>query len=76
MQANDGLRLHEDQSTVPFRPQPQQRNPECPVRFGQLGAFGLALHNGQLLAQGEVFESELALRLQARSGSREQPHSK
>jgi hypothetical protein len=39
---------------------------------GQLGAFGLALHNGQLLSQGEVFESELALRPEARSGGREQ----
>ena len=35
---------------------------------GQLGAFGLALQNGQLLSQGEVFESELVPRLQARSG--------
>jgi hypothetical protein len=30
------------------------------------------MQNGQLLSQGEVFESELALRLQARSGGCEQ----
>ncbi len=29
-----------------------------------------SLHNGQLLSQGEVLESELALRIQARSGGR------
>ena len=38
---------------------------------GQLGAFGRALQDGQQLSQGEVFESELPLRLQARSGGRE-----
>jgi uncharacterized protein YbjT (DUF2867 family) len=47
------------------------RNPECAVRVGQRGAFGRVLQNGQLLSQGEVFESKLAARLQARSGSRE-----
>jgi hypothetical protein len=39
---------------------------------GQLGAFGLALHNGQLLSQGEVLESELAPRPEAQSGGRKQ----
>jgi hypothetical protein len=41
-------------------------------RWKSIGAFGLALHNGQLLSQGEVLERELALRLQARSGGGEQ----
>jgi hypothetical protein len=39
----------------------------CPI-----GAFGLTLQNGQLLSQSEVLQSELALRLQARAGGREQ----
>jgi hypothetical protein len=33
--------------------------------LGQLGAFGLALQNGQLLSQGEVLENKLPPRLQA-----------
>ncbi|MFZ1863750.1 MAG: helix-turn-helix domain-containing protein [Polyangiales bacterium] len=43
-----------------------------PVRVGQGRAFARALQDGQLLSQGEVFERELALRLQARSDGREQ----
>ncbi len=72
MPANHGLGLHEDQGVLPVRPPTAERDPECAVRFGQLGAFGLAVHNGELLSQGEVFKSEFALRLQARSGGREQ----
>ena len=63
-----GLRLHEDQGVLPVWPQTRERDPECAVRLGQLGAFGLALQNGQLLSQGEVFESEFALPPEARSG--------
>ena len=72
MPADHGLGLHEDQGVLPVWPQTAERDPECAVRFRQLGAFALAVQNGQLLSQREVFESELALRLQARSGGREQ----
>jgi hypothetical protein len=71
MPADHGLGLHEDQGVLPLRPQPQQRDPECTVRFAELGALGLAVQNGELLPQREVFESESALRLQARSGGPE-----
>jgi hypothetical protein len=70
--ANHGLGLHEDQGVLPVWPQAAEGDPECAVSPGQLGAFGLAVHNGQLLSQGEVLERELALRLQARSGGCEQ----
>ena len=63
-----GLGLHEEQGVLPVRPQTAKRNPECAVRVGQPGAFGCPLQNGQLLSQGEVFDSELALRPEARSG--------
>lgn len=72
MPADHGLGLHDDQSVVPVWPQAAEGDPECAVRLGQPGAFGLALHNGQLLSQGEGLERELALRLQAQSGGREQ----
>jgi hypothetical protein len=71
MPADHGLGLHEDQGVLPVWPQTRKRDPECAVPLGQIGAFGLALQNGQLLSQGEVFERELTLRFQARSGSRE-----
>jgi hypothetical protein len=70
--ANHGLGLHEDQGVLPVWPQAAEGDPECAFSPGQLGAFGLAVHNGQLLSQGEVLERELALRLQARSGGCEQ----
>jgi hypothetical protein len=70
MPADHGLGLHDDQSVVPVWPQAAEGDPECAVRLGQPGAFGLALHNGQLLSQGEVLEREL--RLQARSSGCEQ----
>ena len=72
MPADHGLGLHDDQGVLPVWPQTAERDPERAVRLGQLGAFGFSLQNGQLLSQGEVFESELALRLQARSGGCEQ----
>ena len=72
MPADHGLGLHDDQGVLPVRQQTRERDPECAVRFLQLGAFGLALHNGQLLSQGEVLESEFALRPEARSGGRAQ----
>jgi hypothetical protein len=72
MPADHGLGLHEDQRPLPVWPQTRQHDPECTVRFGQLGAFALALQDGELLSQGEVLESELAPRLQAQSGGRKQ----
>jgi hypothetical protein len=72
MPANHGLGLHEDQGVLPVWPQTAERDPECAVRFRKLGAFGLTSQNGELLSQRKVFESKLPLRLQARSGGREQ----
>jgi len=72
MPADHGLGLHEDEGALPVWPQAAERDPERAVRVGQPGALGLALQEGQLLSQGEVFESELALRFQDRSGGREQ----
>jgi len=31
-------------------PDTAERNPECAVRFVELGAFGLAVQNGELLS--------------------------
>ena len=58
MPADRGLGLHDDQGVLPLWPQAAERDPECAVTLGQPGAFGLALHNGQLLSQGEVLERE------------------
>jgi len=72
MPADYGLWFHNDQGVVPVWPQAAEGDLECAVSLGQPGAFGLALQNDQLLSQGGVFEREFALRLQARSGGREQ----
>ena len=72
MPADHGLGLHDEEGVLPVWSQTAEGDPECAVSLGQLGAFGLALHNGQLLSQGEVLKRELALRPEARSGGREQ----
>jgi len=72
MPTDRGRGLHEDEGALPIWPQTAENDPECAVSVVELGAFGLAVQNGQLLLQGEVFESELALRPEARSGGREQ----
>jgi len=46
MPADHGFGLHEDQGVVPVWPQTVERDPECAVRLGQLGAFGFSLQNG------------------------------
>ena len=63
MPADHGFGLHKDQGVLPVWPHTAERDPECAIRFGQLGAFGLALQNGQPLSQSEVLEGELALLL-------------
>jgi hypothetical protein len=72
MPADHGLGLHDEQGVLPVGPQTAERDPECAVRFRKLGVLGLASQNGELLSQRKVFESKLPLRLQARSGGREQ----
>ncbi|MGB7474568.1 MAG: hypothetical protein WBM26_00030, partial [Polyangiales bacterium] len=56
MPADHGLGLHDEEGVLPVWPQTRQRDPECAVSLGQFRAFGLALHNGELLSQGEVLE--------------------
>ena len=63
MPTDHGLGLHDEEGVLPVWPQAEERDPECAVSVGQLGPFGLALQNGQLLSQGEVLEGELALLL-------------
>jgi hypothetical protein len=58
MPANDGLRLHEDEGALPVWPQARERDPECAVRLGKIGVFGLALQNGPLRSQAERTPSE------------------
>ena len=60
MPADHSLGLHEDQDTLPVWPQARERDPECAVRFVELGAFAVSMQNGQLLSQGEVFKRELS----------------
>jgi len=44
--ADHGLGLHEDESALPVWPQAAECHPEYAVRFGELGALGLAPQNG------------------------------
>lgn len=48
MPTDHGLGLPQDQGALPVWPQTAERDPECAVGVVELGAFGLALQNGQL----------------------------
>ena len=61
MPADYGLGLHDEEGVLPVRPPTAQRDPECAVQLPVSSDVILALHNGQLLSQGEVLERELAL---------------
>jgi len=59
--AQDGLGRHDHESRSPPRPQPGQADPEEPLAAAQLRPARRPLVHGELLAQGEVLEGELAV---------------
>ncbi len=57
---DDGLWLDDHEDVTPARPQAAQRRPEQPVPGVQFRPGSLALEYGDLLAQGEDFEGDIA----------------
>jgi hypothetical protein len=60
MPADDGLRLTHDERRTPARPDVRQANPEESVASAQVWSWPLSAQDGQLLAEGQVFQGELA----------------
>ena len=57
----DGVRGDDDQRLLPASPQPGQRDPKEPVAAAQPRPGHRPPVHGELLAQGEVLEGELAV---------------
>ncbi len=59
MPPDDGLRLDEDEAGTPVRPEPRQASPEESIATAEPGSIDTSLQNGELLPEGEIFESQL-----------------
>jgi hypothetical protein len=57
----DGVGRNDDESLPPARPHSRQRDPQEAVRRTKLGPGHRSLVDGELLAQGQVLEGELAV---------------
>jgi hypothetical protein len=56
MPAHNRIGRHDDERSLPGRPEAAQPNPEDFVDDAQLGASVLAFENGQLLTEGEILD--------------------
>jgi hypothetical protein len=59
--AQDGIGRHDHEGRSPPRPHSGQANPEEPLAAAQFRPARRSLVHGELLAEGEVLESELAV---------------
>ena len=59
--SEDGIRRDDDQRRLPAGPDSGQANPDQTVGRAELGARRESLVDGELLAQGQVLEGELAV---------------
>src|SRR5499427_8114686 len=72
MLANDCLRIDEHQRLLPSTPKTTGEYPEDFVNRSHPGSGMLALQHGQLLPEGEIFQEQASMRLQA-AGEQAQP---
>jgi hypothetical protein len=56
--SQDGLRPDQEESRAPLVPDPGQAEPEDSVGTTQPGSYDLAAENGDLLPEGEIFQSQ------------------
>ena len=70
MPADDGFRLNDDQHFRPSRPEALEHHPEQSVQPVQSRTRMFAFEYGDLLSQGEDFESQIA------ATSKERPSAK
>jgi hypothetical protein len=59
MPSNNGLRLDEDQSPLPSRPEPPQDHPEQLVRNQKSRLWAPSFQDAELLPQGQVFQKQI-----------------
>ena len=56
--AEDGFRPDQDEGRAPLVPDPRRDHPEDPVGMAQPGPGALAMKDGELLTEGEIFQSQ------------------
>jgi hypothetical protein len=62
MPSDNGLRLDKNQGPFPSRPKPPEHHPEQFVRSGKPRLRMLLFQNGELLAQSQIFQQQVAAR--------------
>ena len=62
MPANDCLRLHQNQGSLPFGPEARQTCPEQPIRGGKARPRASLLQKGKLLPQSKILQEQIATR--------------
>jgi len=61
MPPNDSFGFDDDQSLSPVAPESIKQNPEKTVFYSNLRPFPRTLQDGQLLAEGKVFQSQIGI---------------
>src|ERR1019366_1276645 len=72
MPANNCLWLHENQCSLPTRPEPSQHHPEQPVSNPKPGLWMPPFQRSELLPEGEIFEEQVAAKTDGSSSQNKQ----
>lgn len=56
--SHHGFGSDDDQRPAPVAPEPRKKNPEKPVPVSEPGALPCPFHDGELLPEREIFDSE------------------
>jgi hypothetical protein len=72
MPANNCLWLHENQCSLPTRPEPSQHHPEQLVSNPKPGLWMPPFQRGELLPEGEIFEEQVAAKTDGSSSQNKQ----
>jgi hypothetical protein len=74
MPANNCLWLHENQCSLPTRPEPSQHHPEQLVSNPKPGLWMPPFQRSELLPEGEIFEEQVAAKTDgSRSQNKQEP---
>jgi hypothetical protein len=71
MPANNCLWLHENQCSLPTRPEPSQHHPEQLVSNPKPGLWMPPFQRSELLPEGEIFEEQVAAKTAGSSSQKQ-----
>jgi hypothetical protein len=64
MPPDDGVWLDEGQRLSPISPEPRQDHPEGSIPVRQAWPFSISLQDIELMPEREIFQNQLAMRIQ------------